>query len=92
MIGVAQRGRRVGVEVLDLCLEIRWLPDVLIVEERNELVARQLEAVVTGASRAAVSASGGNDRVSAWRHAVSGAGRSRVGITTEIRNIAAYLS
>src|SRR5205085_12698930 len=44
MIGVAQRGRRVGVEVLDLGFEILWPPDVIIVEKGDEFTARQLEA------------------------------------------------
>jgi hypothetical protein len=43
----------VGIEVFDLRFEIPWLPDVVVVEERNELAARHFEAAVTGASRPA---------------------------------------
>ena len=53
MICVAQRGHRMGVEVCNLCFEIGWMPDVVVVEERNDLAARDLEATVAGTSRTA---------------------------------------
>ena len=54
MIGVAQRSCGVGVEVFDLCFEVRGLPNIVVIKKGNEIASRQVETAVAGASRTAV--------------------------------------